>query len=111
MLVSFNWPRGSVRYNRTVKFVDALFSKFAELQRPPRHPMWRSVNVAAIVPGWQRFPAAQEWLDRNEKQMVSLRPGLTRLMEQGLPRTGVSTAADNDRLFREFMDFMRKARN
>ena len=111
VLVSFNWPRGSVRYNRTVKFVDALFSKFAELQRPPRHPMWRSVNVAAIVPGWQRFPAAQEWLDRNEKQMVSLRPGLTRLMEQGLPRTGVSTAADNDRLFREFMDFMRKARN
>jgi len=106
VLVSFNWPRGSVRYNRTVKFVDALFSKFSELQRPPRHPMWKSVNLAAVVPGWQRFAAAQEWLDRNERQMVSVRAGLAKVLEQG-----ASTAADNDRLFREFMDYMRRTRN
>src|SRR5262249_21309828 len=60
VLISFNWPRGSPRYNRTAKFVDVFFSKFAELQRPPRHPSWKSVNLAATVPGLQRFAAAQE---------------------------------------------------
>jgi TRAP-type uncharacterized transport system substrate-binding protein len=111
VLISFNWPRGSNRYNRTVKFVEALFSKFSELQRPPRHPMWRSVNLAAVVPGWQRFAAAQEWLDRNQRQTVALRANLAKVLEQQPLVPGVSTAADNDRLFREFMDYMRKTRN
>ena len=65
VLVTFNWPKGSTRYNRTAKFVDAFFSKFADLQKPPRHPLWKSVNYAANIPGWQRFPAAQDWLDQH----------------------------------------------
>lgn len=64
VLITFNWPRGSIRYNRTAKFVDAFFTKFADLQKPPRHPLWKSVNYAASLPAWQRFPAAQEWLDQ-----------------------------------------------
>ena len=27
-------------------------------------PKWQEVNLAAELPGWTRFPAAQEWLDR-----------------------------------------------
>lgn len=64
VLITFNWPKGSQRYQRTAKFVDAFFTKFADLQKPPRHPLWKSVNFAADLPGWQRFPAAQEWLDK-----------------------------------------------
>lgn len=111
-LISFNWPRGSTRYNRTARFVESLFSKFADLQRPPRHPMWKSVNLAAIIPGWQRFPAAQEWLDRNEQQTASVRPGLAKVLgDQPSGRVGAPAAADNDKLFREFMDQLRKTRN
>ena len=62
VLISFNWPKDSVRYKRTAKFVDAFFSKFSELQKPPRHPLWKTVNLAATIPGWTRFPAAEEWL-------------------------------------------------
>jgi uncharacterized protein len=62
VLISFNWPKDSVRYNRTAKFVNAFFSKFSELQKPPRHPLWKTVNLAATIPGWTRFPPAEEWL-------------------------------------------------
>lgn len=65
VLITFNWPKGSTRYGRTAKFVDAFFTKFADLQKAPRHPLWKSVNYAANLPGWQRFPAAQEWLDQH----------------------------------------------
>jgi uncharacterized protein len=62
VLISFNWQKGTVRYQRTAKFVDAFFSKFSEFHKPPRHPLWKTVNLAATIPGWTRFAAAEEWL-------------------------------------------------
>ena len=62
VLVSYNWPKDSVRYRRTEKFVNAFFSKFDEFHKPPRHPLWKAVNLGATIPGWTRFPAAEEWL-------------------------------------------------
>lgn len=73
ILATFNWPKGSTRYNRTAKFVDALFSRIEELRKPPRHPGWASVNLAATVPGWTRFPAAQDWLDQKKSGVVASR--------------------------------------
>jgi len=110
-LISFNWPRGSPRYNRTARFVDAMFSKFSEFHRPSRHPMWKSVNLAAVIPGWQRFAAAQDWLDRNQPT-ASLRSGLAKVLGDQAPgRENGPAAADSDEIFREFEDHMRKARN
>lgn len=65
VMAVFNWPKGNVRYNRVVKFIDAFFSKFPEFQKAPRHPKWREVNLAAKLPGWQRFSYADEWLAKN----------------------------------------------
>lgn len=62
VLISFNWPKGTARYRRTAKFVDAFFSKYSEFHKPPRHPSWKTVNLAATIPGWTRFAAADEWL-------------------------------------------------
>jgi uncharacterized protein len=62
VLISFNWEKGTERYQRTAKFVDAFFSKFSEFHKPPRHPLWKTVNLAATIPGWTRFGAAEEWL-------------------------------------------------
>jgi TRAP-type uncharacterized transport system substrate-binding protein len=67
ILISPNWPRDSDRYRRVEKFVEAFFSKFEELRKPPRHRAWRDVNMFATIRGWQRFPAAQEWIDRATK--------------------------------------------
>jgi TRAP transporter TAXI family solute receptor len=87
VLVSYNWPKDSVQYKRTEKFVNAFFSKFDEFHKPPRHPLWKVVNLGATIPGWTRFPAAEEWL-RN------WRAG---------QRTNAETTQSNEQLFREFM--------
>ena len=64
VLVAFNWSGDTVRYRKVAKFVNAFFSKFDELQKPPRHPKWRDVNFAATLEGWRRSPAAQAWINR-----------------------------------------------
>ena len=63
LLVSYNWKKNTRRYKKVARFVEAFFGKFNELLVPPRHPKWKEVNIAATVPGWRRFQAAQEWLD------------------------------------------------
>jgi TRAP-type uncharacterized transport system substrate-binding protein len=62
-LVAFNWPPRSNRYLRIARFVDYLFSRIDRLQAPGFDPKWKSINLAATVPGLTRFQAAQEWLD------------------------------------------------
>jgi hypothetical protein len=40
--------------------VDYLFERFSKLQTEPGyHPKWKDLNLAATVPGWQRFAPMQ----------------------------------------------------
>jgi TRAP-type uncharacterized transport system substrate-binding protein len=64
VLVAFNWPAQSDRYERVNRFVDYLFSRIDRLQAPGFDPKWKSINLAATVPGLARCPAVQAWLDR-----------------------------------------------
>jgi hypothetical protein len=64
VLVAFNWPVKSNRFQRVARFVERLFSRIEKLQEPGFDPKWKSINLAATVPGLTRFPAAQSWLDR-----------------------------------------------
>ena len=66
-LVAFNWSPRSNRYARVARFVDHLFSRIDRLQAPGFDPKWKSINLAATVPGLNRFSAAQEWLDRTAR--------------------------------------------
>jgi hypothetical protein len=66
-LVAFNWPAKSNRYQRVARFADALFSRIDRLQGPGFDPKWKSINLAATVPGLTRFSAAQQWLDRQAR--------------------------------------------
>jgi hypothetical protein len=69
VLIAFNWPKTNAdRYRRVQRFVEAFFPKIAEFARPPRHAKWREVNLAADLPGWTRFEAAQAWLDSRASQ-------------------------------------------
>jgi uncharacterized protein len=66
VLIACNWPKSNWdRYHRVQRFVEAFFSKITDFQKPPRHPKWREVNLAATLPGWTRFEVAQTWLDAN----------------------------------------------
>jgi NMT1-like family len=64
VLLSFDWPKNSNRYGRVARFVDYLFSRIDRLQGPGFDPKWKSLNIAATVPGLTRSAAAQAWLDR-----------------------------------------------
>jgi TRAP-type uncharacterized transport system substrate-binding protein len=64
VLAVYNWKQGSDRGERVNRFVEALFNNFARLQKPPFHPKWKDVNLAATVPGWKRYPFAEVALER-----------------------------------------------
>jgi TRAP-type uncharacterized transport system substrate-binding protein len=77
VLIAYNWPKTSVdHYRRVQRFVDAFFPKITEFQHAPRHPKWREVNLAATLPGWVRFEAAQAWLDGKhvEEARAAMKP-------------------------------------
>jgi TRAP-type uncharacterized transport system substrate-binding protein len=108
MIIAYNWPKGSDRYRRVGAFVDTFFSKFSEFQKPPRHPKWREVNLAAQVPGWRRFDGADEWLARNRAQQqaaVGSQQDFDRFLAARPAPGSVAqmTAADRERLFQEFV--------
>src|SRR6476660_8812093 len=67
VLVAFNWPKTSNRYQRVARFVDYLFSRIDRLQAPGFDPKWKSINLGATVPGLARFAAAEEWLNRKAR--------------------------------------------
>lgn len=63
VMAAYNWPADNARNAKVRNFVDHFFAEFGRLQRPPYHPKWQQVDLAAPVPGWQRLAAAQAKLD------------------------------------------------
>jgi TRAP-type uncharacterized transport system substrate-binding protein len=121
VLITFNWAPGTDRYRKLEKFVNAFFSNFDKLRKPPRHPAWRSVNMAAGVRGWHRFPAAQQWLDKRAAQLASEAAAAkakakvappshidTTQARKQVERAAPGDAAEQERLFNEFMEWSKK---
>jgi TRAP transporter TAXI family solute receptor len=105
VMIAYNWPKGTDRYRRVADFVNRFFSHFAEFQKPPRHPTWREVNLAADLPGWRRFPAAQEWLDSHRPAAPQLvgENGFDQFLAQRAGATAALTSDQREQLFREFL--------
>jgi TRAP transporter TAXI family solute receptor len=105
VLFAYNWPKGSDRYRRIENFVNHFFPKVAEFQKPPRHPKWREANLAATLPGWRRFEAAEEWLQRHRQPAIAgARDQFNQfLADRGAGSSVPATLADRERLFQEFV--------
>ena len=97
VLITNNWQPASDRYRRVAKFVESLFSRFAQFKKPPRHPKWMEVDLNKELPGWQRFPAAEELLQQAKFDEFQAR-------SRG-GNVAVQSAADKQRLFREFREW------
>ena len=91
VLTVFNWAPDTDRYRRVANFTRALFQKFDQFLEKPRHPKWNEVNLAAKLPGWTRFPPAEEMLTTLRSKSVAQNVDLSN--------------ADKDKLFREFMEW------
>jgi len=65
VLAVYAWHKDTERYVRVARMIDYLFKRFNRLQTEPGyHEKWKDVNLAATVPGWTRFPAMQERLEK-----------------------------------------------
>ena len=70
VLAAYNWSAGSNRYQRVARFTDYLFSRVDMLQVAGFDAQWKAINLRATVPGLTRFPAAQEWLERQTRRLA-----------------------------------------
>ena len=106
VLIAFNWPKTNVdRYRRVQRFVEAFFPKIAEFGKPPRHSKWREVNLAAELPGWTRFDAAQAWLDNNQRVTQS-GAAQAEPVDARVGAANISQQTDGE-LFQEFLRWKR----
>jgi uncharacterized protein len=77
VLAAIEVHAGSDRYRKIADFVDAFFGGFQSLLQAGHHPKWHEVNLMANLPGWQRFPPAALWLQRNAQ--IAALPDIERL--------------------------------
>jgi TRAP-type uncharacterized transport system substrate-binding protein len=84
ILAVYAWPENTDRYRKVANFVNRFFGSIDKFMLEPRHPRWREINLAAEVPGWTRFKAAQQWLDNNNsalKDVSSIRPAFEKFVQ------------------------------
>ena len=110
VLIAFNWPKGSDRYRRIQKFVDAFFPRLAEFQKAPRHPKWKEANLAAVLPGWKRFEGAEEWLRRNATVARGEREQFNQFVAGRREKAVSLPSEERDRLFQEFLAWKARER-
>lgn len=104
VLAVYNWPRDNDRYRRVQRFIEHYFNRFEAFHKPPYHPKWKNVNLAANVPGWTRYAVAEDML----KQMASAKgPSQPQQGRQQAARSPSDTA-EQERLFQQFLEWSRK---
>jgi len=101
VLVAYNWPKKSERYQRVDRFVQAFFANLNDIKA--RRPKWREFDITASVSGWTRFPAAERWLKK-----AGLSPEGNRATAQ--PQAPLDPQ-QRDALFQEFANHLRTARS
>jgi uncharacterized protein len=109
VLLAANLQVGSERYRNLVNFVDAFFTGFQSLLDPGHHPKWREVNITAELPGWRRFPPAEQWLQRNTQvagapNLQDLRSIFSRFIDERQQASGGAplTPEQKSELFGQF---------
>jgi TRAP-type uncharacterized transport system substrate-binding protein len=107
LLAVYNWNKDTHvdRYRRCVRFIEYLFDRFEKLRAPPYQPGWKQMNLAGTVPGWTRFPPAQELLDKIAAKSAGVDPALARSQAA---RAAPKSASEQERLFQQFLEWSKK---
>jgi uncharacterized protein len=111
VLVANNTAKSDESIRRIAKFVPAFFGELSALAAPERHPKWGEVNLALALAGWRRFPAADQWIDRNLREQTAL---VQRSFEEFLrvsnpPGSPSLAPAERRRLFEEYLKWTRNS--
>jgi TRAP transporter TAXI family solute receptor len=110
VLAAFNWSKGSERQKKIERLVERMFANWSKFQKPPFHPKWRDVNLAATVPGWTRLDVAERELQKLEAAAPAANASsdLNRQFQAYLKgadtkRDAQRTPQNRDALFAEFL--------
>lgn len=106
VLAAYNWAPNTERYRKLSLFVDAFFTKFPALQHPPFHPKWKEVSLSAPLPGWQRLPAAKQWLETHATEgsaaAGSARDRFDDFLNKNATARNAQSGTDREALFKQF---------
>jgi len=105
LLAVYNWRPETDRYRRCVRFVEYLFERFDKLRGPTFQPDWKEMNLAGTIPGWTRFPPAQEMVNKAASAKVGIDPVMAR---QQAARAAPGNAAEQERLFQQFLEWSKQ---
>src|SRR5215471_15799931 len=110
VLIAYNWPKGTDRYQRIDRFAKAFFAKFADFQKPPRNPKWRETNLFATIRGWKRFDGADAALAALRAQLLTSQQQPQVQKQQAGQATSAPTLTEGERkqLFEEFLKWSSK---
>jgi TRAP transporter TAXI family solute receptor len=110
VLAAFNWGKGTERQRKIERMVERMFANWQKLQKPPFHPKWRDVNLAATVPGWTRLDSAERELQKLEAAAPSTNASSSLNSEfqaylkgADAKRDAQRTPQSRDALFAEFL--------
>lgn len=98
-LFAYNWPPRSERFRLMEYFVQTFFSRLPEFRGDTYHAKWRELNLAELLPGWQRFRPAERWLQQHPDKDTALRAAFDRFLQRN-PNANVP---DHERLFQQFL--------
>ena len=97
------------RNRNVVTFVDTFFTGFQTLLTGGHHPKWQEVNLAAEVPGWRRYAAADQWIQKNLQVTPAPKPDeliamFSRFIDQRRQAIGQApmSQAQKNELFEQF---------
>jgi TRAP-type uncharacterized transport system substrate-binding protein len=110
ILIAYNWPKNTDRYRRVETFINSFFPRIAEFAQPPHHVKWREVNIGATLEGWTRLEPAQEWINNHREKAVADERAQFKsfLAVRGSdPQRSAEAAAQADRLFDDYLKWMR----
>jgi hypothetical protein len=116
LLAVYNWQANGDRYRRVARFIEYLFERFDRLRQPPYQPKWKDMNLAGTVPGWTRYPVAQELVDKALAKSAKPAPQpqpQPQPIDPALARAQVAKAApyspaEQERLFQQFMEWSKQ---
>jgi hypothetical protein len=106
VLAVYNWPKNSDRYRRVERFVQYYFERFDKLKQPSFHPKWKEINLAARVPGWNRYPAAEEALAATNDGGTTRQASSNEAAAN--PARADASALEKSPLFEEFLEWRQK---
>jgi TRAP-type uncharacterized transport system substrate-binding protein len=107
VLAVYNWPKNSDRYRRVERFVQYYFERFDKLKQPSFHPKWKEINLAARVPGWNRYPPAEEALAASKDGGAGRQANSNEPPAAG-PARAEASALEKSPLFEEFLEWRQK---